>query len=127
MKPELEDLKMFKQAAQQTGAKERPFKGKVKDAKSRTNVLDPEWLVKNLKPSPIDKVARHREAPWYWCSPESGGKCAGCWRKHIQKECKETARSPRSAVRSTTKAKLCDTEKLKLLLLKALSVVTNEE
>jgi hypothetical protein len=125
MKAGSEDLKMFEQTAQQTGAKERPSKGKAKDAKLRTNVPDPEWLVKNLKPSPIDKVARHREAPWYWCSPKSGGKCAGCWRKHIPKECKGTARSARSVARS--KAKSCDAEKIKLLLLKALSVVTNEE
>jgi hypothetical protein len=98
----------------------------------------------NLKPSPIDKIAHHRGAPWYWCSLESGGKCAGCWRKHkpkeckgtarstmsavrsTTKECKGTARSMMSAVRSTTKAKSGDAEKLKLLLLKALSVVMNE-
>jgi hypothetical protein len=77
----------------------------------------------NLKPSPIDKIAHHRGAPWYWCSLESSGKCAGCWRKHKPKECR-TARSTMSAVRSTMKAKSGDAEKLKLLLL---SVVMNEE
>jgi hypothetical protein len=121
MKAELEELRTTKQAPAYK-PKGKPFKGKSKDAKTRTGVPDPEWLEKNIKPSPIDKIAHHRGAPWYWCSPESGGKCAGCWRKHKPDECKGTARSTTSlAARSTTG----DAKKLKLL--KALSVVMNEE
>jgi hypothetical protein len=120
---ELEEPKMLKQApAHPTGAKGRPFKGKAKGGKTRVNAQDPEWLAKNLKPSPFDKIAHHRGDPWYWCSPESGGKCNGCWRKHKPMECKGTAML---AARST-KAKSGDAEELKLLLLKALSVVMNE-
>jgi hypothetical protein len=95
---ELEEFKMYKQAQ----PKGKAFKGKTKDAKTR--VPDPEWLAKNIKPSPIDKIAHHRGAPWHWCSPETGGKCAGCWRKHKPDECMGTARSTAS-VRSTSSAK----------------------
>jgi hypothetical protein len=118
MKAKLEELRITKQAPAYK-PKGKPFKGKSKDTKTRTGVPDPEWLEKNIKPSLIDKIAHHRGAPWYWCSSESGGKCAGCWRK--QDKCKGTARSMTSAARST----MGDANKLKLL--KALSVVMNEE
>jgi hypothetical protein len=122
MKAELEELKMYKQA-QPEG---KPFKGKAKDAKTRTHVPDPEWLAKNIKPSLIDKIAHHRGAPWYWYSPESGGKCAGCWRKHKPDECKGTARSTTS-VRSTSSAKMGAGDAKRLRLLKALSVVMDQD
>jgi hypothetical protein len=62
---ELEALKMSKQApAHPTGPKGRPFKGKAKDGKKRVKAQDPEWLANNLKPSPFDKIAHHRGAPW---------------------------------------------------------------
>jgi hypothetical protein len=73
MKAELGELKICKQAQ----PKGKPFKGKTKDAKMR--VPDPEWLAKNIKPSPIDKIAHHRGAPWYWCSPETRGKGQVRW------------------------------------------------
>jgi hypothetical protein len=78
------------------------------------------------KEEEFNKIAYHRRALWYWCSSESGGKCAECWRKHKPMECKGTARSTMSVARSMMKAKLGDAEKLKLLLLKVLSVVIQQ-
>jgi hypothetical protein len=132
-KAESEEHKMLKQEpARPTGLKGRPFKGMAKDVKARMRVPDPEWLKKNLKPSPIDKIAHHHGAPWYWCSPETGGKCAECWRKHKPKECKGSARSTssvrsKSSVGSTSSAKLGNAKMLKLLLLNVLSIIKNEE
>jgi hypothetical protein len=121
IKAELEELRITKQAPAYK-PKGKPFKGKSNDTKMRTGVPDPEWLMKNIKPSPINKIALHRGAPWYWCSTESGGKCAGCWRKHKPDECKGTARSTTSSAGRPASG---DAKKLKLL--QALSVVMNEE
>ena len=30
---------------------------------------------------------------WYWCSPETGGKCAGALRRHKPQDCKGTSKS----------------------------------
>jgi hypothetical protein len=51
---------------------------------------DPEWLDKNIKPNPLTKIMQHKNKPWYWCSPATGGKCDGCWRVHKPSECRGT-------------------------------------
>jgi hypothetical protein len=88
MQTELENLKMEKS---QVGKMVRAVKKMGKATKSCNYAPDPDWLVKNIKRTPADKVAHHKRSPWYWCSPETGGKCEGCWHKHKPKECKGTA------------------------------------
>jgi hypothetical protein len=53
---------------------------------------DPDWLPKNIKPSPTSKIMKHKGAPRHWCCTETGGKCGGKWRKQKPTECKGTAR-----------------------------------
>jgi hypothetical protein len=104
MRAELEDLRLERSQ----GGKVRVAKKTPKAAKTRKYAPDPDWLAKNIKPTPANKVAHHNGSPWYWCSPETGGKCEGCWRKHKPKECKGTAQKA-----SATPAG--DSKKLKLL------------
>jgi hypothetical protein len=94
MRAELEELRESKKAPAQDYKPKTAYKGKSKDSKSgRKYAPDPDWLANNEKPSPIDKIAYNRGSAWYWCSTETGGKCAGCWRKHKPKDCKGTART----------------------------------
>jgi hypothetical protein len=82
------------------------YKKMAKTTKSCKYAPDLDWLAKNIKPTPADKVAHQKGALWYWCSPETSGKCEGCWRK--PKECKGTARKASMAPEG-------DSKKLKLL------------
>ena len=52
--------------------------------------LKPDWLFKNERP-PDDELHKPREwngQKYYYCAPETGGKCTGKWRLHKPKECK---------------------------------------
>jgi hypothetical protein len=33
----------------------------------------------------------HGGKAWNWCSPETGGKCGGCWRVHKPSQCRGVA------------------------------------
>jgi hypothetical protein len=57
-------------------------RGSDKDAKNKRYSTDPEWLTKNIKPTPPSKIMKHKGSPWHWCGTETGGKCGGKWRKH---------------------------------------------
>jgi hypothetical protein len=116
MRAELEDLKLEKSQ----GGKVRVVKKTAKATKAHKYPPDPDWLAKNIKPTPADKVAHHKGSPWYWCSPETGGKCEGCWHKHKPKECKGTARKA-----SATPAG--DSKKLKLLKALKATIMDQED
>ena len=63
-------------------------KGSKYEAPSKNE--KPKWLTKNKPPDPkYAKVPRKSGAiTWYWCAPETGGKCKGRWRAHKPSECK---------------------------------------
>jgi hypothetical protein len=63
-------------------------RGSDKDSKIKRYSTDPEWLTKNIKPTPASKVMKHKGSPWHWCGTETGGKCGGKWRKHKPTDCK---------------------------------------
>jgi hypothetical protein len=48
---------------------------------------DPDWLVNDTKPDPIDEVLVHKGKSWHFCCQENGGKCNGKWRVHKPIEC----------------------------------------
>ena len=58
-----------------------------------TSVSKPKWLQQNESP-PQEYLSRPRtwnKRKWYWCSPETQGKCGGKWRCHKPSECKGRA------------------------------------
>jgi hypothetical protein len=78
-------------------AEGQAIQGQVERRKDAHEHTGPRIAPEESQAKPIDKVAYHRGLPWYWCSPENGGKSAGCWCKHMPKECKGTAWSTTSA------------------------------
>jgi hypothetical protein len=55
----------------------------------------PNWLANHEPPKDKSKLFRFREwnnIKWYWCSPETKGKCKGNWRMHPPKDCQGTAK-----------------------------------
>jgi hypothetical protein len=53
-------------------------RGSDKDSKNKRYNTDPEWLTKNIKPTPASKIMKHKGSPWHWCGTETGGKCGDC-------------------------------------------------
>ena len=45
------------------------------------------------KPANIHKPVKIDGKMWYWCSPETGGKCSGVLRRHKPEECKGIAKA----------------------------------
>ena len=71
-------------------ATNRPI-NKKKKPKGATR---PEWLQYNTPPeNPTSEQHRiWNNFTWYWCTPATGGKCRGHWRRHSPNECKGFAR-----------------------------------
>ena len=69
--------------------KKGPFKkrGDTKKTGFRSPKNKPSWY--NHKPSGnnINKTREWNNRKWYFCSPETGGKCDGKWRCHKPSEC----------------------------------------
>ena len=59
----------------------------------------PAWMINSTKPDDLKKPKSWNNKDWHWCSPETGGKCAGNWRCHKPTSCEGRAHkfSPPSA------------------------------
>jgi hypothetical protein len=68
-----------------------------------------------LKPrkGELDKPRLYGPNKWYWCSEETGGKCAGKWRRHKPSECnpEKYAKSATSEKRKSDETKEKDAKK----------------
>jgi hypothetical protein len=52
----------------------------------------PDWIVNSKKPDDLKKPKSWNNKMWHsWCSPDTGGKCAGNWRCHKHESCKGRA------------------------------------
>jgi hypothetical protein len=56
-------------------------------------------MTNSTKPDDLKKPKSWNNKDWHWCSPETGGKCAGNWRCHKPTSCEGRAHkfSPPSA------------------------------
>jgi hypothetical protein len=66
----------------------------LKKKKKQKGLTRPDWLENNTPPKD-PKAMKFRlwnNVKWYWCAPDSGGKCKGNWRRHSPDECKGMAK-----------------------------------
>ena len=49
-------------------------------------------MLKKPKTADLKKPKEVDGKEWHWCSPETGGKCEGIYRRHAPKQCKGTAK-----------------------------------
>ena len=77
LRAELEKLKKAKKKPSQKTTK--------KSTKKRVDI--------SRKPKDIHKPVIIDGKPWYWCSPETGGKCSGALRRHKPQDCKGMAKN----------------------------------
>ena len=66
-------------------------KGTKKGKKEKKDL--PAWHFVRPSDECLTKPREWEGKPWYWCSKETGGKCAGQYRRHLPKDCKGTAKA----------------------------------
>ncbi len=77
--------------------KETPYKKEHKSGskqypkEGRKAVEKPLWFTKEPSPEDIAKPKEWNGKTWYYCSPKTGGKCAGAYRIHKPSQCEGKA------------------------------------
>jgi hypothetical protein len=116
MQAKLDDLSMYgtksKREGGEGGEQDQPTKRKAGRFGSK---LDPGWLLKDTKPTPIDKVMTHKGKAWHFCCEANGGKCGGKWRVHKPSECRGTAGKKRGGHEGEKASAAPDTKRLKIM------------
>jgi hypothetical protein len=105
LKATIANLKKEAKTAKTTNTRSQMTdKGKGKVNQARTDMPAkpdrPNWLKDNLKPEKGSDLRKYRiwnGLKWYWCSPETDGKCDGHWRLHSPKDCKGMKKRPRTS------------------------------
>ena len=70
--------------------KDTPKTGKSKGrgkAKNDGNTK-PKWFTKRPQKDDLHKSKEWKGKQWYYCHPDTGGKCEGVWRQHKPSQCK---------------------------------------
>jgi len=93
MKAEL-DLMKKKFKGQGKGKREDKVpKGKKKDKGKFKKSQKPAWMFKPPPNHELTKPRIHLGHPWYFCHPDTGGKCDGVYRRHKPADCEGRAHS----------------------------------
>ena len=79
------------------------------------------------KPSDVNKPVTINGKKWYWCSPETGGKCNGVLRRHKPSKCKGIARNDDSTTSSSKRRSKGGDESKKRLKLKAKETTIDDD
>ena len=89
-------------------------KKKGGNAKAKTTQRKPAWFDKRPKKSELKKPKTWNGKKWYYCHPDTGGKCDGKYRRHKPSECKGKAfRSPQKGRRNEPSTTASDGSKRK--------------
>lgn len=83
----------------------------------------PEWMINSSRPKDpeLKKPKQWDKKDWWWCHPDTGGKCEGAWRIHKPSECKGAAK------RKATDTQKKENKSNKKKLAKALAAVVEKE
>ena len=78
------ELRKLKKGKEEGRKKKQYTKGKQSDANTK-----PKWFTKRPSKDDLHKPKEWKGRKWYYCHPDTGGKCDGVWRQHLPSECKE--------------------------------------
>ena len=109
-----------------SGESKKPSKKQKTDGGGNTKKEKPDWLKNHERPAE-DKLKQPREwkgNPWYWCCPETGGKCDGKWRFHKPSDCNPEKFKKKMA---KTKGKSFEKKKPKITMQEALMKIGEME
>jgi hypothetical protein len=89
---EVRNLKKSKKREKETPYKKEHKSGSKQYPKEgRKAVEKPSWFTKEPSPEDIAKPKEWNGKTWYYCSPKTGGKCAGAYRIHKPSQCEGKA------------------------------------
>ena len=103
-----------------TNSKSVDWKDKSAAAKKKASEK-PGWMSEKPKEENLRKSKSWNKKDWYWCSPETGGKCNGHWRVHKPSKCE--GRAHKFGEKHQTGAAKGQSEKKKLKLAQAISAI----
>ena len=83
--------KVLKRSSATAGNENTPNKSK-KIKKVSKKKPQPAWMKFKPDPANLTKPREWNGKSWWWCSPETGGKCDGKYRAHKPSECWGTAK-----------------------------------
>ena len=64
---------------------------KGNESKKKKENEKPQWFSKRPSKEKLHKPKEWKGRKWYYCHPDTGGKCDGVWRQHLPSECKGKA------------------------------------
>ena len=82
LQSELRKLKKEKKSRIKTG------KSRNTDKPSKKEGGKPKWFSRRPNQDELHKPKEWKGRKWYYCHPDTGGKCDGKWRQHLPSECK---------------------------------------
>ena len=132
LQTEVQSLKKMAKKAKTGNDKKKPFdrnKGKSKDKKKEngknTRPPLPDWFEIEPKKADLFRPRIWNKKEWYWCHPDTGGKCHGIYRRHKPKQCEGKAFKPGSPIKR--KEGPSGKEDRKLKMAKALEVIAKSQ
>jgi hypothetical protein len=92
------EVKKLKKASKRTPSEHKTSdKNPSKEKEKKTNknkgkkIKKPDWFSQKPKTSEMGKSKTWNNRQWWWCGPDTGGKCAGVWRVHKPAGCEGKA------------------------------------
>jgi hypothetical protein len=79
---EVKNLKKFKKKDSPRKKDDKPYSSKKSPQEGRKSVEKPSWFTKEPSPEDLDKPKTWNSKTWWYCSPKTGGKCAGAYHVH---------------------------------------------
>ena len=89
--PDANEAKIMALQAEIKKLKEKKKAGtpsKDNDSKKKKENEKPQWFSKRPSKDKLHKPKEWKGRKWYYCHPDTGGKCDGIWRQHLPSECK---------------------------------------
>jgi hypothetical protein len=87
---EVKNLKRFKKKEPSGKREAKPF-DKSKSSNKKKAPEKPSWLTVEPSKEDLTKPKEWNGKTWHWCSPKTGGKCAGNYRMHKPSDCEGKA------------------------------------
>ena len=78
------EIKKLKKGKDDTGKGKSKNRGQTK----KDGNTKPKWFSKRPSKDDLHKSKEWKGRQWYYCHPDTGGKCDGVWRQHRPSECK---------------------------------------
>jgi hypothetical protein len=89
---EVKNLKKFKKKDSPHKKNDKPYSSRQNPKEGgRKAVEKPSWFTKEPSPEDLDKPKTWNGKTWWYCSPKTGGKCAGAYRIHKLSQCEGKA------------------------------------